>query len=196
MNEQTDFIEIYDEIITKKLCLEFIDFFKQLKKINLTFTRQALNDDLPHNKSDETAFLLEKDVLDLPVGKAIVETFFPFLGKCYQSYVNKYSVLSLASSHGVTSVRIQKILPGEGYHAWHFETTAAHQQNRILAWMAYLNDVEEGGETEFLYLRKRIKPKQGRIIIWPAGFTHTHRGNPPLSGEKYILTGWIEYTPK
>jgi len=55
---------------------------------------------------------------------------------------------------------------------------------------AYLNDNFEGGETEFLYLNKRVSAKQGRIIIFPAGFTHVHRGNPPIGGEKYIVTSW------
>ena len=55
---------------------------------------------------------------------------------------------------------------------------------------AYLNDEFDGGETEFLYMNKRISAKQGRIIIFPAGFTHTHRGNPPIGGEKYIATSW------
>jgi hypothetical protein len=56
----------------------------------------------------------------------------------------------------------------------------------------YLNDVDEGGETEFLYQSIRIKPKKGTLILCPGSFTHTHRGNPPLSGEKYIVTTWIE----
>ena len=59
--------------------------------------------------------------------------------------------------------------------------------------MIYLNDVEEGGETEFLYQSIRVAPKAGTLLIWPAGFTHTHRGNPPLSGDKYIATGWVQY---
>ena len=59
--------------------------------------------------------------------------------------------------------------------------------------MAYLNNVEEGGETEFLYQSRRIKPKQGTIVICPASFTHTHRGNPPLKGDKYMINGWIEF---
>ena len=63
---------------------------------------------------------------------------------------------------------------------------------RILATMMYLNDVDEGGETEFLYQSLRFKPKRGQFLIWPAGFTHVHRGNPPLSGEKYISTSWLE----
>ena len=59
--------------------------------------------------------------------------------------------------------------------------------------MCYLNDVEEGGETEFLYQSRRIKPKQGTMVICPSSFTHTHRGNPPLKGDKYMINGWIEF---
>ena len=57
----------------------------------------------------------------------------------------------------------------------------------------YLNDVTEGGETEFLYQKCRFKPEKNTILIWPAQFTHVHRGNPPLSNDKYIITGWVEY---
>ena len=65
--------------------------------------------------------------------------------------------------------------------------------SRAIAWMIYLNDVEEGGETEFLYQQKRFKPTGNTALLWPGSWTHIHRGNPPLSGDKYILTGW--YTP-
>ena len=65
--------------------------------------------------------------------------------------------------------------------------------SRLLLVMGYLNDVEEGGETEFLYQSKRVKSKKGRIVICPSGFTHTHRGNPPLKGNKYMINGWIEF---
>jgi hypothetical protein len=64
---------------------------------------------------------------------------------------------------------------------------------RLLVFILYLNTIEEGGETEFLYQKKRIQPVEGRLLIWPAGFTHTHRGNPPLKDNKYIVTGWLEF---
>jgi len=64
--------------------------------------------------------------------------------------------------------------------------------NRIMVSMLYLNDVEEGGETEFLFQSQRFKPKEGTFLIFPGTYTHMHRGNPPLSGEKYIVTSWIE----
>jgi hypothetical protein len=60
--------------------------------------------------------------------------------------------------------------------------------------MVYLNDVDEGGETEFLYQQVKIKPKRGTVVIWPGGFTHLHRGNPPLKN-KYIATGWLSADP-
>jgi hypothetical protein len=82
-------------------------------------------------------------------------------------------------------------LSGDGYHRWHSERFGMNTVERVLAWTIYLNDVTDGGETEFLYQGLRVAPKHGRIVIWPAGWTHVHRGNPPLSNTKYILTGWI-----
>ena len=88
---------------------------------------------------------------------------------------------------------LQKTSPSEGYHEWHCENMGWVNNSRAIAWMIYLNDVEEGGETEFLYQQKRYKPIANTALLWPGSWTHQHRGNPPLSGDKYILTGW--YTP-
>lgn len=90
--------------------------------------------------------------------------------------------------------KFQRTRPGEGFHRWHFED-GGENSHRKLVTMLYLNDVQEGGETEFLYLHRRIQPRQGRLLVFPAGFSHTHRGNPPLSGDKYILTSWLEEFP-
>ena len=78
---------------------------------------------------------------------------------------------------------------------YHYEQQSddIQSQGRILTFMYYLNDIEEGGETEFVYQdRLKIKPTTGTLLIWPAGFTHTHRGLPPLDGDKYISTSWLE----
>ncbi len=96
------------------------------------------------------------------------------------------------------SVNMQKYLKGKGgYFHWHSEfyphPTDPQQDSlhRNLLWMFYLNDVEEGGETEFYYQNLKSKPKQGTMVIAPASFTHTHRGNKPISCDKYIFTSWI-----
>ena len=96
------------------------------------------------------------------------------------------------------NINIQKYLQGKGgYPHWHSEQfpQLGHNEalHRVVLYMYYLNDVEEGGETEFYYQNKKIKPKKGTMVIAPASFTHSHRGNIPRSHDKYIATSWIMF---
>ncbi|MGS0726566.1 2OG-Fe(II) oxygenase [Shewanella sp. 0m-11] len=96
------------------------------------------------------------------------------------------------------SINIQKYLQAKGgYPHWHSEQfpQVSHNEalHRVVLYMFYLNDVEEGGETEFYYQNKLIKPKKGTMVMAPAGFTHSHRGNIPKSHDKYIATSWIMF---
>ena len=63
-------------------------------------------------------------------------------------------------------INIQRTLPKQGYHSWHSEDPSPMTTRRVLVNMMYLNDVDDGGETEFLYQSKRVQPKKGRIVIW------------------------------
>jgi hypothetical protein len=90
-------------------------------------------------------------------------------------------------------VKLQKTPIKGGYSMWHCEQGSGGAATRVLSWMVYLNDVEEGGETEFLYQGFKQKAEKGTLVIWPASYTHTHRGNPPYSNEKYIITGWANF---
>ncbi|WP_394847147.1 2OG-Fe(II) oxygenase [Pendulispora brunnea] len=83
-----------------------------------------------------------------------------------------------------------------GYPYWHSElypkkNDGGDTLHRVLFWTIYLNDSFEEGETEFLYQARKIKPKTGSLLIAPTAFTHTHRGNRPKGGDKYIATSWI-----
>jgi hypothetical protein len=82
-----------------------------------------------------------------------------------------------------------------GYPYWHCELypkdAAAETLHRHLLWTLYLNDGFQAGETEFLYQRRKIAPRTGSLLIAPASFTHTHRGNRPVGGDKFIATSWI-----
>lgn len=86
-----------------------------------------------------------------------------------------------------------------GYPYWHSEVYPQAQHNdalhRILLFMFYLNDVEEGGTTDFYYQNRTVEPRAGRMVIAPAYFTHTHRGSIPISNDKYILTSWVLFNP-
>jgi hypothetical protein len=93
-------------------------------------------------------------------------------------------------------INLQKYLAGSGgYHHWHSELypqdASCESLHRVLLFQFYLNDVAEGGETEFYYQRRSIAPQAGRLVIAPAGFTHTHKGHVPRSGDKLVATSWI-----
>lgn len=90
------------------------------------------------------------------------------------------------------SMKVQKTPPKGGFHTWHCEHGRADATSwRNLTWTLYLNDIPEGeGETEFIEYGIKVQPKKGRLCFFPAGWTHTHRGNPVYSGDKYIATGW------
>jgi hypothetical protein len=82
-----------------------------------------------------------------------------------------------------------------GYPYWHCELYpkdgAAETLHRTLLWTVYLNDGFEAGETEFYYQKRLVQPRTGALLLAPAAFTHTHRGNRPRGGDKYIATSWL-----
>lgn len=82
-----------------------------------------------------------------------------------------------------------------GYPYWHCELYPKDAQcetlHRHLLWTVYINDDFTEGETEFLYQQRKIAPRTGSLLIAPAGFTHTHRGNRPKGGDKIIATSWV-----
>ena len=96
------------------------------------------------------------------------------------------------------SINIQKYIAGQGgYPYWHCEQypklDKGEALHRALLWTIYLNDEFEAGETEFLYQELKIRPRTGSLLMAPTSFTHTHRGNRPEGGNKYIATSWILY---
>lgn len=106
----------------------------------------------------------------------------------------------IGSIYTIDDINMQHYTKGKGgYHHWHSEhyphPTDPGQKSlhRVLLWLIYLNDIEQGGETEFFYQNSKVKPKQGSLILAPCGFTHTHRGCVPVSSDKYVLASWVIY---
>ena len=189
-----NFIGIYENAFSQEYCIKAIKYFEDMQQAGLSQTRLQ-NENVQNSvKDDVTVFPHFEETINIWGTKELIAEFNKiFWGQCHKNYVNQFSVLQNFDQYGSFSARIQKTLIGGGYHIWHCESMQRTTSNRILAWTLYLNDVEEGGETEFLYYPKRVKPKAGTLILWPAGFAHTHRGNPPISNEKYIITGWLEF---
>lgn len=187
-----DFIGVYPNHYSQDFCLKMINMFESANELGFTTQR----DEQGYSKSSvEDTALFHKSFSMNHAEKEIYKEFNTLLWEGYRQYVDKYSLALTENSahHTVYEAKIQKTEPGQGFHLWHYESGTRSHCTRLLVFTLYLNDVEEGGETEFLYYHKRVKPEAGTLCIFPAGFTHLHRGNPPLSGTKYITTGWFEF---
>jgi len=141
---------------------------------------------------------LDRDDSQLFIPEALGEIYKKVADVVFQHTANYAEQIS--SVKGVklslSGLKFQKTRQGDvGFAPFHIEQ-GNNCGNRFLVWMIYLNDVTDGGDTEFLYQRMKFQPKAGTIVIWPAGLTHPHRGNPPYSNDKYILTSWLTIEPE
>ena len=186
-----NFVGIFENAFSKEYCENLIKSYDTAIEAGYGRTRQDEEDFSKLQKAD-TQLHNQLDNIQIPITNiaAFNEVFWE---KCYSIYQKEFPALKDSGVHRNYSFKMQRTNLCEGYHIWHYESANREMSHRLLAWMVYLNDVEEGGETEFLHQSMRIKPKQGTLVIWPAAFTHTHRGNPPLSNVKYVVTGWTEF---
>ena len=114
------------------------------------------------------------------------------------SYKQKYKwVDSVGTYDIIENMTIQHYKPGEGFYKWHTENTGySYNLNRHLVFMTYLNDVENGGTEFYHFPDLKIQARKGLTLIWPAGWTHTHKGVISDVDEKYIITGWYSFYDK
>jgi hypothetical protein len=86
---------------------------------------------------------------------------------------------------------LQRTRPGEFYE-WHVDGGPGEFSQRQLVAIWYLNDVPgPGGETEFHFQQIKVRPEQGKLLLFPPFWTHVHRGVSPGSAIKYIATTWV-----
>tara|TARA_B100000902_G_C27267967_1_gene894677 strand:+ start:930 stop:1541 length:612 start_codon:yes stop_codon:yes gene_type:complete len=192
-----DFIGIFYSDIN---CSQYIDFHKRSDEANNIIRRRNVN--VENNEPQKRAQLVQDDLVTIDTTShmlnfnrnvPLLSDYNNLTSQAMDLYVQRWN--SVANfDFQQAYMNIQKTSKSQGYHVWHYEDGPYANNRRMFATMLYLNDVEEGGETEFLYQSLRVKPERGKFLIWPAQWMHTHRGNPPLSGEKYIITSWIENT--
>jgi hypothetical protein len=191
-------IGIYEEIIPSDFCDETIKQFEAAISGGFCIERQSSEGVSSSKKSDIAYGSTMSAMCNEAAGKmeALSGDGALFVHRVmkniYQDYKNTFGILDDVKDVAIFHIKAQKTSPAQGYHVWHFEADSIPTATRLLAFIIYLNDVNDGGETEFLYKSMRVSPKKGSVVIFPCGFAHAHRGNPPLSGDKYVLTGWIE----
>jgi hypothetical protein len=180
------FVGTYENVLSEEECKKIIELFENdlNNKIDSNGNTQFFRDKM--ERHDYQKFYSSDDTSNL-----IVLKVNEILDKCIKLYAEEFWIVKQIKATSL-KIKLQKTPPRGGYHVWHCEQGSLKEaQNRALVWTIYLNDIPDGeGETEFLWQGLRVKSKAGTVCIFPAAFTHTHRGNPVYSCDKYIATGW------
>ena len=168
------------------ICDEIIDFFEKNKSLQHQGTTGS-GTNIKHKKT--TDITINPNSLVQPNYK-VFKNYFVNLQECYLDYKNQWPFLNKVN---IGSFNIQKYLPGDHFSNLHSERTQLSTLHRVFAFMTYLNDVDDGGTTDFKFYNLKIKPQKGKTLIWPAEWTHAHTGSVLTGGSKYIITGWLHF---
>lgn len=176
-----NFIEEYK--LNNTICNNFIKYFKKNTEYkNLgSSVEKGFVDTKIKNSTDVSFFNNSTD--------KNIKIFFKELSKCLNFYIKKYNINNSVQTY--ISNNIQYYKPKQGYPALHYERSK-NRPTRQLVYMLYCNTVTDKGGTEFPYQNIILSAVKGKLVIWPAEFTHPHRGIISNTQEKYIVTGWIE----
>lgn len=184
-----NWIGIYDNVIDHNWCQTIIDKFESSpeKRSGIIIW-----------KGEETIDTEMKDSTDLCLSFNELLPFIKHIDVSLEAGVDKYledhpSIDKVAPWSLYPFFNIQRYYPGQGYHEPHCEDSDGKTQ-RILAWMIYLNSVTDGGETRFPDYDLNVEAVEGRLVVWPAYFTHIHHGLTSPTQTKYIATGWYTFS--
>lgn len=195
----SDFVFVKDNVFTKEYCAEVVQFFEDNPQLQHTGeSGGGLNTEI---KDTTDLNMFYRPELMERYGNFILSKFNEVVEEMLARlpYQNVFNAVGRVFNDDTeyTTCQIQKYNKGTGhYNAYHFETDSYGTTPRLFVFILYLNDVEEGGETELLYEQSFTKPKTGRVIVHPASFPFVHRGLTPISDDKYIITTWLAYSEK
>lgn len=194
--KMSDFIYQIKNSIPDELCDDIVSMFEleDNKYGGLIFAgwNREIKDttDLIVPKNEKRWEKVEKYLYNA-LNKGFIE-YTKHLNKAeYISKNRNYSVLEFTNFH-IENFMIQKYKKCEGKYVYHndFSSDSSTERYRMVTFIWYLNDVCEGGETEF-WGNYTIKPEKGKLVFFPASWTYPHRGKMPISNDKYIITNWF-----
>ncbi len=182
-----DFIVVYRSL-ERELCTEVIELFNSDQ--NKWRGKIGRKEDNSTYKED-TKSSWDLEILNDGEWKDLFQKIHPKIQACMADYLSRSPVLKSFPLQ-VTGYKIQMYPKNEGYFRWHADSLGRNARNRVAAMVLYLNDVEQGGETEFFHQSLKIAPKAGNLLLFPAGWNYMHCGHTPESNDKYIISSFIK----
>jgi len=173
------------------LCDDLIDYFElhQGKQ-----KRGVIEFGLDLDTKNSVDITILPNEVNLP-GNEVFSKYFQNLFDCHKDYLAQWPFFAtLAENLEIGSFNLQRYQSGQHFQKIHAERTSLNTLHRVLAWMTYLNDVDEGGATYFSHYDIEVQPRKGLTLIWPAEWTHAHKGSVVNEGSKYIITGWMNFS--
>ena len=189
ISKQTDFIGCWN-LENDMLCENIIKFFEERKDLQRAGITGYGKDEKAKKSIDISIDPKNLELEDYKIFKIYMGELF----KCYKDYKSQWSFLqNNMKILDIPRFNVQKYEAGGHYALLHSERTTSQSMYRVFAWMTYLNNVDDGGDTYFQHYDLKIKPEKGKTIIWPCEWTHAHSGEILNKGLKYIITGWIQF---
>jgi hypothetical protein len=184
---------IKEDVIDNNLCEEIIKLFESSNKKYYGVVESGLNKNIKNTIDLHMAFEPE---LFIDIDKKL----HSILNKSIYEYIDKLNsnCLTITMLHFTDSgFNIQKYFKNDGFYVYHndFCVDYKNEKYRLFTYLLYLNNIDEGGETEF-FGNYKIKPKPGKLLLFPACWTYPHKALLPISNDKYIITGWIYFSKK
>tara|TARA_R100001086_G_scaffold115127_3_gene58818 strand:- start:86 stop:685 length:600 start_codon:yes stop_codon:yes gene_type:complete len=176
-------------------------YIMQEPLINSLLEWKELNKEFGKKTSVQNKEVSNKDIIKVCLEWGIENNnmYYPWgnyqkaLKNCIDKYFSRYPQSQKVTPflHLERIYNLQHYKPGEGFWAWHKENIGDKESiRRHLVFMTYLTTTPNAG-TEFQAQNLTVPCEKGVTLIWPAGWTHTHRGQISNTHEKTIVTGWI-----
>jgi len=188
INKKNNFIAGW--YIDKSVCTDLIKYFE-----NSPYKKQGQLGIAGKFAVNKKSKLSTDVIIESSNNDKEISNYYKQLSKVVGEYKKTYKYCSI-NQHAwglIENWHLQKYKPKEGYFIKHYERVGPLTAHRHLTFMTYLNDVRDGGETEFVYQKLKIKPEKGLTLIWGTDWTFTHRGITSKTETKYIATGWYSY---
>lgn len=191
------YIYVRNNSLPKPFCNEVIDFFEKNKHMHKDgLTIGGINKNVKDTSDIFINMGAKKNYPEnmMNIIKLIQDEIRYNLTEYYKCINNVYKnedekiIKNPLSTEGFLIQKYEKGIGNYKYHNDGYITETG--KDRRITFLFYLNDVDIGGETEFMNTYK-IQPRQGTILLFPSTWTYHHRGNIPISGPKYIITGWL-----
>jgi len=191
----TNFIERYKQQFTKRECDMII---KECQGVCKDYTKmtQNMTNKKPKSITDDIQCMVSPK-LNKSMDPEIEGLIFNRIHGCYETYAQKHWAVAHMEQLYTRSLKYHHVPPGGGYHQWHHENMNTDSDDRQMVFHIALNNTTDGeGSLEFLNWKGNYPPVAGSVLMWPASWTHVHRGNAMKTMHKHYITGWLTYSGK